>query len=146
MNVNKQVTRFCDWYGDGAAGNSPTPQQWQNILDRPEDKPLTLINFFKLREIADYGDDASELSGQEAFAKYAEVSVPTMERVGGQFLFVGPHQGSFLGNNEDWDLIAIGSYPDLKAFNALYADEGYRGVFHHRTAACAEQKVIVCGE
>ncbi|MES0809209.1 DUF1330 domain-containing protein [Roseibium sp. SCPC15] len=146
MDVNKQVIRYTDWYGDGTTGESPTSQQWQSILGRADDKPVTLINFFKLREVADYGDGKSDLTGEQAFAKYAEVSIPTMERVGGRFLFVGPHQGSFLGNNEDWDLIAIGTYPDLKAFKELYADEGYRKVFHHRSAACADQKVIVCGE
>jgi uncharacterized protein (DUF1330 family) len=146
MNVNQTSSHFTEWYGAGLDGNSPTQNQWANILGRQADKPVTLINFFKLRKEAQYADGASVVSGEEAFGKYAATSVPTMERVGGKFLFVGPYKGMFLGNDEDWDLVAIGSYPDLNTLVALYSDEGYREAFHHRTAACERQKVIVCGD
>lgn len=146
MDVNKLVKQFTDWYGPGLAGSSPNQAQWTRILSRPADKPVTLINFFKLRDSALYPDGSDAVTGQEAFSSYASVSVPTMERVGGTFLFVGPYQGTFLGDDEDWDLTAIGSYPNLGAFIALYSDEAYRSVFHHRTAACERQKVLVCGE
>ncbi|ASP33117.1 DUF1330 domain-containing protein [Labrenzia sp. VG12] len=146
MTVNQQTLQFADWYGPGLDGTSPTETQWADLLGRAPDKPVTLINFFKLREKALYQDDAETVSGQEAFSNYASVSVPAMERAGGRFLYVGPFQGMFLGETEDWDLIAIGAYPDLKAFTALYSDEAYRGAFHHRTAACERQKVIVCGD
>ena len=75
--------------------------------------------------------------------------MPTMERVGGRFLHVGPFEGLFLGGGdvaEDWDLVAIGSYPDIAALLALYSDPGYRAAFPHRTAACARQKVVVCSQ
>lgn len=146
MNVNLTQTEFTQWYGAGNDGNAPTVAQWSEVLARPADKPVTLINFFKLREKARYDDKQDEVSGEDAFGKYAAVSIPTMERVGGKFLFVGPYKGMFLGQDEDWDLVAIGSYPDLQALVALYADQGYREVFHHRTAACERQKVIVCGD
>lgn len=148
MNVNptidRRVVQLCEWYGDGRDGACPTPAQWRQILERPAAKALTLINFFRLREVAAYQDAAETASGQEAFARYAEVSMPTMERVGGRFLLVGPYEGMFLGEPEDWDLIAVGSYPDSDAFMALYGDPGYRAAFRHRTAACARQKVVVC--
>ena len=146
MNVNNHLAQFTTWYGPGLDGSSPTQDQWKSILHGPRDKPLTLVNFFKFREEAQYSEGPSEKSGQEAFAEYASVSMPAMQRAGGSFLHVGPFQGMFLGENEDWDLIAIGSYPDLDALIALYSDEAYRAAFPHRTAACERQKVIVCGE
>lgn len=146
MNVNKTSSQFTQWYGSGLDGNSPSDNQWSNVLARPADQPVTLINFFKLRKEANYSDDTKGVSGEEAFGKYAATSVPTMERVGGKFLFVGPYKGMFLGKEEDWDLVAIGSYPNLSTLVALYSDEDYRKAFHHRTAACEKQKVIVCGE
>jgi len=146
VTVNQQISQFAQWYGPGIDGSSPTEHQWTQILARDPDKPVTLINFFKLRKKADYSEEEADTSGQEAFASYASVSVPAMERAGGSFLYVGPFQGMFLGEAEDWDLVAIGAYPDLKALTALYSDETYRSAFHHRTAACERQKVIVCGD
>ncbi|QTD57327.1 DUF1330 domain-containing protein [Parasphingorhabdus cellanae] len=148
MNLN--VQQFIDWYGEGSNGASPTEQQWRQILTLPENEPVTLINFFKLNETANYParSDTFEtsVSGEEAFNRYAEVSVPTMERVGGKFLHVGPFSGMFIGEEEHWDIVAIGAYPDLHALVSLYSDEGYRAAFIHRTAACARQKVLVATE
>lgn len=146
--MNEQVSQFAAWYGDGHDGSCPNVDQWQNILERPSDSEITLINFFKLREMADYTkavsiDGAPGATGQDAFNSYAEVSIPTMERAGGSFLFVGAFGGMFLGAEEDWDVIAIGSYPNLQALVALYADPGYRNAFGHRTAACERQKVLI---
>lgn len=146
MNVNELSDQLSSWYGTGASGMAPTQEQWKAVLSRAPEKPLTLINFFKVRDVAGYSDRSDNVSGQEAFARYSAVSIPTMERVGGAFLFVGPYGGTFLGDNEDWDLVAIGSYPNLQSFIDLYTDEGYRSVFPHRTAAVERQKVLICGE
>lgn len=146
MNVNQQVSQFTRWYGSGSDGSSPTEAQWQRLLEKAPETPVTLINFFKLRDKAVYPDGTQDVSGQDAFASYAAVSLPAMERAGGRFLHVGPFKGMFLGSEEDWDLVAVGAYPNLEALVALYADELYRGAFHHRTAACARQKVLISGD
>jgi uncharacterized protein (DUF1330 family) len=135
MDVNKLVEDFEQNYGDGSDGTAPTADQWRRILERDPSQPLTLINFFKFR--ADVPDS------QDSFSRYAEVSMPTMQRVGGSFLLVSPAAGSMIGPEEDWDLVAIGSYPNLDAFLGLYQDAAYRAAFAHRTAACAHQKVLV---
>lgn len=138
--------QFLNWYGDGGSGAAPTAAQWRRLVDWPADTPITLVNLFKFRDTARYEDGRGDGgSGQDAFARYAEVSMPTMERVGGRFLLVGPYQGPFLGSDEGWDLIAIGQYPTVEACLALYADPEYRVAFHHRTAACARQTVMICG-
>lgn len=128
--------------GDGSDGSSPTREQWQRIAKRDQNAPVTLVNFFKLNAIAGYKDGTIG-SGQEAFDRYAAVSMPTMERVGGKFLLAAPYAGMFAGEEEDWDLVVLGSYPNPKALFALFEDKGYQTVFHHRTAACARQKVFV---
>ena len=168
MSVNELrsdwVEQFSDWYGNGDAGDCPTESQWKRIADFPPDKPFALINFFRFRSTALYSDrvgassegshagaspatgnatNRTPLTGREAFDLYANVSVPTMERVGGQFLHVGPALGSLLGEEERWDLVAIGRYPDLEAFLGLYGDPDYRRAFLHRKAACARQRVYI---
>lgn len=143
-----RIRQLLAWYGEGAEGSAPTAAQWRHVVERPAEGPITLINFFKLREQADYpaGSAAAAApgSGQEAFARYAEVSVPTLDKVGGRFLLLAPFEASFLGEEEDWDLVAIGSYPNTESMLALYEDPDYRAVFFHRVAACARQKVLIC--
>lgn len=140
--MTTQVEQLSQWYDDGTEGAYPTTEQWEAILALPADKPIVLINFFKLREKAHYLSSAdrfnTEISGEEAFNQYAQVSIPTMERVGGKFLHVGTYKGMFIGEDEFWDVIAIGSYPNLKTLLALYQDESYRQSFIHRTAACEQ--------
>lgn len=137
--------QLVEWYGDGSNGAVPRPEQWARVLGRNADQGITLINFFKFRDMANYVDEVIEISGKEAFDNYAAVSIPTMERVGGTFLLVAPFEGSLLGADEDWDLVAIGAYPNQQAFLDLYQDEAYREAFRHRTAACAAQKVLITG-
>ena len=152
MNVNHQiderVQQLCAWYGDGHDSSAPSADQWRQILNKSANESITLINFFKYRQIAEYPRDnhhnREAISGQDAFTRYSSVSIPTMERVGGKFILVGPFEGMFLGEDEDWDLIAIGNYPSIKALMDLYTDPDYRAAYFHRTAACARQKVIVC--
>lgn len=145
MNTEAIKNELVSWYGDGSDGAVPRPNQWARILERTLDEEITLINFFRFRETAQYHETEAGMSGSEAFDKYASVSIPTMERVGGKFLLVAPFEASLIGPDEDWDLVAIGAYPNLQAFLDLYQDEAYRNAFQHRTAACAAQKVLIAG-
>lgn len=144
MNVNAKLESLLSRYGDGDSGNSPTHEQWARILERDPDQPLTLINFFKFRDVAEYDEaDQGDVSGEEAFQRYAEVSMPCMQAAGGEFLAVAPFAGSMLGPDRDWDLVAIGKYPNLSAFLALYENADYIAAFAHRSAAVLKQEVCV---
>lgn len=152
MNVNQdiqqEVQQFCDWYGDGTDGRAPSAAQWQRVLARSFEKPLTLINFFKFRSKAVYPADVDMgqevLSGNDAFGRYSAVSMPAMQQAGGSFLHVGPFFGNFTGADEDWDIVAIGAYPDLKSFLKLFTNPAYQAAFVHRVAACEHEKVLIC--
>lgn len=145
---NQRLATLTGWYGDGADGCGPTAAQWWHILERDADRPLTLVNFFKLRDRADYPDGKGPDdpgSGQDAFDRYAAVSVPTLQKVGGRFLLAAPAERMLVGADDDWNMVVVASYPDSAALLALFEDPDYRACFIHRTAACARQKVVVCG-
>ena len=146
QSENEQAQQLNDWYGNGSDGSCPTMTQWQNILSQPTEGSITLVNFFKFRTKAlypqDHIDHNSVISGNDAFDRYAAVSIPTMERIGGNFLYVGPFVGTLMGGEEDWDIVAMGRYPDLTSFLNLYSDADYRKAFIHRSAACERQKVL----
>jgi len=144
MNVNETLNLFVNHYGDGANGNAPSITQWQRILERDPAKPFALINFFKFNETANYdGGTDTAVGGDVAFQRYADVSIPSMQAAGGEFLMVAPFAGTMIGDDQDWDLVAIGKYPNLEAFLNLYTNEDYMAAFAHRSAAVARQIVLV---
>lgn len=122
----------------------PTPEQWDRLLSVPSDRPLSLVNLIAFREVADYGDTREQsISGSEAFGRYASVSMPALDAVGGRFVHFGSHAGNLVGPDETWDLVVVGEYPSLDALLALYEDPAYRDAYRHRVAACAEQRVLI---
>lgn len=134
-DIETQAARLAAHYGEL---HGPTAAQWQRMLSGPAGTPVTLINFFKLRAAA--GDGGS---GLEAMMRYASVSGPTLEKVGGRFLLSGPFEATFMGDDEDWDIVAIASYPDRAALVALHDDEAYRRAWSDRVAAVERQRVVI---
>ncbi|WP_417464569.1 DUF1330 domain-containing protein [Kordiimonas sp.] len=153
MTVNHEnetlLASLLDAYGSGQDGNSPTEAQWQRLIERDASAPLVLVNYFKLRAAADYAGTshagAAPVSGQEAFGRYSAVSMPALTAAGGRFLHMGAYEGGFLGEDEDWHMVAIGHYPNMEAFWKLYRNPEYIAAFCHRAAACERQKVVVLG-
>ena len=130
-------TRAADLAAHFGEEAGPTAQQWRRMLSGTPDAPITLINFFKLRPVA------GESSGMQEMMSYAAVSGPTLEKVGGRFLLTGPFEGTFMGDDEDWDLVAIASYPNRQALVALHEDSAYREAWAHRVAAVERQRVVI---
>jgi len=122
----------------------PAPEQWDHLLSIPVDRAVSLVNLFAFRATADYGDAAgSPVSGREAFDRYAAVSAPALDAVGGRFVHFGSHQGNLVGDEETWDLVVVGEYPNVEALVALHEDPAYRDAYRHRVAACAAQRVLI---
>lgn len=144
MDVNRQGKKLTALYAKWNSRFAPSAQQWSRILSQPPSEPITLVNLFKLRMKARYQDREFAGTGEEAFQRYAAVSMPTMARIGGEFLLVGEFCGSFIGRDEDWDVVAIGRYPNLDALIALHEDKDYVACFRHRAAACERQMVFAC--
>ncbi len=138
--VAARAAELMQWYG---AGTGPTAAQWRRVLDGPGGSPVTLINFFKLRPMAAYAAGGTPVSGFEAMMRYAAVSGPTLEKVGGRFLLSGPFETTLIGEDEDWDLVAIGAYPTRDALLALFDDAAYRDAWMHRVAAVERQRVLI---
>lgn len=138
--VTARAAELTQWYG---AGSGPSLAQWQRVLEGPAESPVTVINFFKLRAMAEYPAERPAVSGIEAMMRYAAVSGPTLEKVGGRFLLSGPFETTLIGEDEDWDLVAIGAYPSRRALLALFDDAAYRDAWPHRAAAVARQRVLI---
>jgi len=134
------IEEFIAMYGEGK--NYPTRSQWQRLIEGDMSQPLTVVNFFKLRELADPAMIEEAMSGEQAFAKYAETSVPKVSEVGGHFALRGAVEGDFIGEDlENWHIIAIGQYPKREYFLELLSDQDYKKAFKYRQAAIESQNV-----
>jgi uncharacterized protein (DUF1330 family) len=133
-DIESRAARLTAHYGEQ---NGPTTGQWQRMLSGPAGTPITLINFFKLRASAEGG------TALDAMMRYASVSGPTLEKVGGRFLLTGPFEATLMGEDEDWDIVAIASYPDRAALVALHEDEAYQRAWAYRVAAVERQRVVI---
>lgn len=135
------IEELVNFYSQGKI--YPNRDQWQRLLEGDLDQPLTVVNFFKLREIADRSIIQETMTGEQAFTKYAQTSVPKVSQMGGHFLLRGSVEGSFMGENlENWHIIAIGQYPRRENFLELLIDPDYKQAFKYRQAAVENQNVF----
>jgi len=108
--------------------------------------PVTVVNLFKLREVAAYPADSGRAptSGLEAMLAYGAVSGERLAAVGGRFLSQGLMVGALWGDDGvDWDLVVVAEYPEIGAVRALLDDQLYRDAFEHRRAAVERQRVVI---
>jgi len=107
--------------------------------------PTTLVNYFALREQADYPiGDHPACSGLDAMMRYSAVSSERLAAVGGEFITMGLPSGTLWGHDESWDLVVVAKYPDSAALRELLFDPAYRAAYVHRRAAVERQRVTIC--
>jgi len=137
------IETLIDAYGSGE--ELPTSRQWEALVNGDMNSPLTVVNFFKLKDKADLAlTDGKEMTGMEAFATYAETSVSKVSEVGGHFILRGSVEGSLIGSDlPQWDIIAIGQYPRRECFLKLFEDKEYKIAFKFRQAAIEKQNVFL---
>jgi uncharacterized protein (DUF1330 family) len=91
----------------------PDPEQvreMQEIAESDSDGPIVMLNLNRYRD-------------REAYARYGEVALRVLERVGGRILWHAEIQGTVIGEGEERfdDVIAVW-YPSAAAFLALATD------------------------
>jgi len=147
-SFGSRITAIIQAYGAGPEVGMPSRDTWARLAEISPDQPVTLVNFFKMRDRAYYPaafvDDDVDVDGETAFNRYASVSMPSLEKVGGRFLLVSPFGETFIGSIENWDLVAVGAYPGPGSIISLFELPEYRQAYVHRTAACATQRVSLC--
>lgn len=120
----------------------PTAPERIAAMQEPGPKgPIVMINLLKFRERAQYPDGRdADLSGREAYARYARAVAALLPEFGGRVLFAGDVTFLALGQVEDlWDEIAMAEYPDRAALWAMSTSARWREVAVHRQAGLAGQ-------
>jgi len=101
---------------------SPTESQLARLLASKEEGPVVMLNLLKFK--AD--------GGQQAYARYAEVSSRMIQEVGGRILYAGRWNETIVGEPQDWDAIAMVEYPSRRAFIEMVSRPDYQEAHKHR--------------
>jgi uncharacterized protein (DUF1330 family) len=117
----------------------PRPDQIQEFL--ATDGPVMMVNLLKFRAKAAYADGRDpELSGREAYGRYAAEMKTLVEANGGRFVFGAQVEGLLLGDVESlWDMVGIVEYPSSKALVQIASSPEFQAIEVHRLAGLEGQ-------
>ncbi len=125
----------------------PTRQQLEAFAKGDMKQPLAMLNLLRFKEVATYdpGDKEAKRSGAEAYALYGAVAQQKVREVGGDFIYVGPAQQTFIGPSDvKWDMMALVYYPSREAFLRMVSMPDYQAATKHRRAGLAATRLIQC--
>lgn len=113
----------------------PDPEQlseMQAIAGGPDDGPVVMLNLNR------YAD-------REAYARYGEVALRVLERLGGRVLWHAPVQGTTIGDENDrYDDVLAVWYPSAAAFVALATDPEILAARGHRIEGLERAAILRC--
>ena len=119
----------------------PNSEQIEGFAKPGRGGPIYMVNLLKFKEKAVYEDGRqTELSGQEAYALYAEGVSKLLEDVGGKIEFNVQVERLMLGEVEElWDSVAIAMYPSRTAMLEMMMTDGMKEISAHRVAGLGGQ-------
>ena len=119
----------------------PNSEQMEGFTKPVPEGPIYMVNLLKFKEKAVYEDGRqTELSGQAAYALYAEEVSKLLEDVGGKIEFNAQVERLMFGEVEElWDSVAIAMYPSRAAMLEMMMTNGMREISAHRAAGLKGQ-------
>jgi uncharacterized protein (DUF1330 family) len=119
----------------------PESDQVAALQERGPDGPIVMVNLLKFRDKARYPDGRdSDLTGREAYDRYAREVVKLLRAVGGRVLFSGDVTFLTLGRAEElWDEVALAEYPSRAALLKMSMSKEWQEIAVHREAGLEGQ-------
>ena len=123
----------------------PTADGIQALAQDSSPTKIAMLNLLKFRDKAVYKDGrADDISGREAYMRYAAAMTKIVEREGGRILFAGRIAGLVIGQvGEMWDVAAIMEYPSRAAFQRIATLPEVAELGVHREAGLEGQLLIM---
>ena len=125
-------------------GEEMNPGAIEELSKVPDGHPFAIINLLRYKDWAEYpeGTVTEKLTGQQAYERYSELSVPFVNKVGGVPMWRGTFGVNLIGpDDEEWDEVLIMQYPRRSAFEEMMADPDYQAILYHRTAAVKDSRL-----
>lgn len=119
----------------------PTSQQIQELLAGPADQPVVMLNLLRFNPQADAPDD--DVSGADAFRRYADPMSEFVASRGGHIIWVGRVDSQVIGTGgEGFHMVALVEYPSRQAFLQIATDPHVEAIAVHRTAGLEMQWLL----
>ncbi|HUA80224.1 MAG TPA: DUF1330 domain-containing protein [Dyella sp.] len=126
----------------------PTWEAGRALAARQIQGSVVMLNLLRFRHTADYAA-APELappqpiSGEEAFQRYIEHTLPYLRESGGELLFLGGGGAFLIGPPEErWDRVMLVRQQSVASFFAFASHEAYLSGIGHRTAAVEDARLL----
>jgi uncharacterized protein (DUF1330 family) len=106
--------------------------------------PVVMLNLLKFRDRAAYADGRpSDLTGRQAYDRYAAAMQRVIEERGGRVVFGGDIASLVIGDVEDaWDTCVLVEYPSAAAFAATVTSPEVAEIGVHRAAGLEGQLLL----
>lgn len=131
-----------------AAHLAPTEAAGRAFFMRGIPGKVVMLNLLRYREVADYSANpelapAEPISGEEAYRRYMEFTMPHLEESGGRVLFFGTGGPWLIGPEGDrWDAAMLVEQADVASFMAFASNPEYLAGMGHRTAALEDSRLL----
>jgi uncharacterized protein (DUF1330 family) len=124
----------------------PNRDQFRAYAESDHDGEVVMVNLLKFKDRAEGNDDDDGLSGSDAYKRYSDEVIGMVERQGGRLLWLGRADHVFIGDVDanEWDSIALVSYPSRQAFLDMVSTPQYRDAHQHREAGLEDTVIIAC--
>lgn len=108
---------------------NPSDQSIAELRSRPDDEPIIMVNLLKF----------ASSDGRRRYAAYGAVAGKEIAQRGGRVIYSGASLGPGVGENADWDSIALVYYPRRAAWLDMQDSPAYQAAIADRTAGLANR-------
>jgi uncharacterized protein (DUF1330 family) len=132
---------------------TPTAEQFTEFAQGTRDGEIVMINllhFARGEEGSGGGgkatSDGGSSTGAGAYRDYTDRVVSMVESRGGRVIWVGRPEHVLIGDNgaDDWDLVALVSYPSRSAFIDMVTSPSYQEAHTHRERGLDRTVLLAC--
>jgi len=109
---------------------------------------VVMLNLLKYKKEACYDNlesikPANQLSGEEAYKLYLDVTFPLLKKAGSRILFYGKCGSFVIGpEQEKWDAILLVEHESVVKFMAFAQSKEYLEIAGHRSAALEDSRLL----
>jgi uncharacterized protein (DUF1330 family) len=137
---------------------TPTREQFTEFAHGTRDGEVVMINLLHFarpdepssptaESSADHGTEATPASsGAGAYREYSDQVIKMVEARGGKVIWTGRPENVLIGDSDadEWDLVALVSYPSRSAFIDMVTSSNYEEAHTHRERGLDRTVLLAC--
>lgn len=121
---------------------TPNAEQFTAYAESDLEGEVVMLNLLKYKRSASEGGG----SGEDAYRRYSEEAIEMVKAQGGHVVWMGSPRHVFIGDvdENDWDAVALVSYPSRQHFLEMIGSSKYKDSHKHRESGLERTVLIAC--